>query len=104
MTPGGGSLSVPGGSIWARMSSISSFCSSNGITLIPNGITPVLPALPVSGPSRLTKACEKYGGKQASDALDLARGCRGVSVAEEVGERDVGHSSVSCAHGVESPA
>ena len=49
LTPSGGSFPVPGGSISARIASISCFCSSNGITLIPNAITAVSPSSPVSG-------------------------------------------------------
>ena len=41
----------------ARIESISSFCSSKGITLIPNGIT-VVPAVEPSA-SRLTNAARK---------------------------------------------
>jgi hypothetical protein len=39
------------------MSSISRFCWSNGMTRIPNVITPVFPGSPVAG-SRVTIACE----------------------------------------------
>jgi hypothetical protein len=39
------------------MSSMSRFCWSNGMTRIPNVITPVLPGLPLAG-SVVTMACE----------------------------------------------
>ena len=42
---------------------MSSFCSSNGITLMPNGITAVPAA--ESSLSRLTKAARKYGGSRS---------------------------------------
>ncbi len=68
VTPAGGPLSGPGGSISERMSSMSFFCSSNGITLMPKAITAVLPGAPVCGLTSMT-ACEKYVGRSFSTAL-----------------------------------
>ena len=83
-TPSGGGTS-PGESTRSRISSTSSFCSSKGMTLIPNERSAVLPVAPVSGIG-LDDRLREVRREEREDALDPL--AVGQLVAEQVGQGD----------------